>query len=160
LPKRYTLVEGDLYWRDTNGVLIQCITQEEGCELLTEINAGECGKHASSRTLVDKAFRHGFYWPIALQDAVELVKTCRACHFYAKQIYTMTQTLQIIPPSWPFTVWGLNILGPFPQAIGVYWYLYIAIDKFTKWPEETKWSKSTNNLQSSSSSLTSTGLGS
>jgi transposase InsO family protein len=32
-------------------------------------------------------------------------------------------------------VWGLDILGPFPRAIGGYLYLYVVIDKFTKWPE-------------------------
>jgi hypothetical protein len=31
--------------------------------------------------LVGKAFRHGFYWPTALQDAVELEKTYKACQF-------------------------------------------------------------------------------
>jgi hypothetical protein len=66
LAKRYMLVEGDLYRRGTNGVLIWCITWEEGCELLIEVHGGECGNHASSRTLVGKAFRHGFYWPTAL----------------------------------------------------------------------------------------------
>ena len=30
---------------------------------------------------------------------------------------------------------GLDILGPFPRAIGGFEYLYVAIDKFTKWPE-------------------------
>jgi transposase InsO family protein len=43
----------------------------------------------------------------------------------------------MIPPSWPFAVWGLDILGPFPRAVGGYRYLYVAIDKFTKWPEAT-----------------------
>jgi hypothetical protein len=66
LAKRYTVVEGDLYRRGTNGILMQCITQEEGHELLMEIHGGECGSHSSSRTLVGKAFRHGFYWPTAL----------------------------------------------------------------------------------------------
>jgi transposase InsO family protein len=41
----------------------------------------------------------------------------------------------MIPPSWPFTVWELDILGPFPRAIGGYRYLYVTINKFTKWPE-------------------------
>jgi hypothetical protein len=84
LGKRYTLVEGDLYRRGANGVLMRCITQEEGCELLAELHGGECGNHASSRTLVGKAFRHGFYWPTALQDAIKLVKTCKACQFHVK----------------------------------------------------------------------------
>jgi hypothetical protein len=43
----------------------------------------------------------------------------------------------MIPPSWPFAVWGVDILGPFPRAIGKYCFLFIAIDKFTKWPEAT-----------------------
>jgi hypothetical protein len=66
LAKRCTVVEGDLYRRGANDILMRCITQEEGHELLTEIHGGECGSHSSSHTLVGKAFRHGFYWPTAL----------------------------------------------------------------------------------------------
>jgi hypothetical protein len=29
------------------------------------------------------------------------------------------------------------ILGPFPRAVGGYRFLFVAIDKFTKWPEAT-----------------------
>jgi hypothetical protein len=101
LAKRYTLVEGDLYRRGANGILMWCITREEGYDLLTEVHGGECENHASSHMLVGKAFRHGFYWPTALQDASELVKTCKACQFHAKQIHMPAQTLQMIPPSWP-----------------------------------------------------------
>jgi hypothetical protein len=130
LAKRYTLVKGDLY-------LMWCITWEEGYELLTEFYGGECENHTSSHILLDKAFQRAFYWPTTLQDAVELVKTCRVCQFHTKQIHTSAQTLQMIPPSRSFAVWLLDILGPFPQAIAGYRYLYVAIDKFTKWPEVT-----------------------
>jgi ribonuclease HI len=137
LAKRYAVVEGGLYRRGANDIYMWCITQEEGHELLMEIHGGECGSHSSSRTLVGKAFRHGFYWPTALQDAAEMVKSCKACQFHAKQIHTPAQTLQMIPPSWPFAVWGVDILGPFPRAVGGYRYLFVTIDKFTKWPEAT-----------------------
>ena len=30
---------------------------------------------------------------------------------------------------------GLDILGPFPHAVGGFEYLYVAIEKFTKWLE-------------------------
>jgi ribonuclease HI len=106
LAKRYTVVEGDLYRRGANDILMRCITQEEGHELLVEIHGGECGSYSSFRTLVGKAFLHGFYWPTALQDAAELVKSCKACQFHAKKIHTLAQALQMIPPSWPFAVWG------------------------------------------------------
>jgi hypothetical protein len=61
LAKRYALVEGDLYRCGTNGVLMRCITWEEGWELLVEVHGGQCGNHASYHTLAGKAFRHGFY---------------------------------------------------------------------------------------------------
>ena len=70
-----------------------------------------------------------------LNDATELVKSCEAFQFHAKQIHLPAQGLQTIPLSWPFTVWVLDILGPFPRAPGGYCYLYVAIDKFTKWAE-------------------------
>jgi hypothetical protein len=66
---------------------MRCITREEACELLTEVHGGECGNHASSHTLVGKAFWHGFYWSTVLQDVVELVKTSKAYPFHAKQIH-------------------------------------------------------------------------
>jgi hypothetical protein len=117
VAKRYTLVEGDLYRHGTNGVLMRCITREDGCELLIGILGGECSNHASSRTLVVKAFWHGFYWPTSLQDAFEQVKRCEACQFNTKRIHTLAQVLQLIPPSWSFAIWGLDILGPFPKAV-------------------------------------------
>jgi ribonuclease HI len=137
LAKRYTLVEEDLYQHGTNGILMRCITWEEGCDLLAEVHGGECENHASSRMLVSKAFQHGFYYPTTLQDVIKLVWTYRACQFHAKQIHTPAQTLQMILSSWPFAVWGLDIVGPFPHAVGGYRFLYVAIDKFTKWLEAT-----------------------
>jgi transposase InsO family protein len=32
---------------------------------------------------------------------------------------------------------GLAIVGPFPRAVGGFRFLYVAIDKFTKWPKAT-----------------------
>ena len=82
-----------------------------------------------------KAFRQGFYWPTTLQDAIELATKCEACQFHSKNIHVPAQALQTIPLSWPFLVCGLDILGPFPHAAGGFEYLYVMINKFTKWPE-------------------------
>jgi hypothetical protein len=35
-----------------------------------------------------------------------MVKSCKACQFHAKIIHIPSQALQMIPPSWPFAVWG------------------------------------------------------
>jgi hypothetical protein len=131
----YCIKDGDLYRRHPSVVALKCISTHEGQELLRDINAGECGHHSSAITLTGKAYHNGFYWPSALSNAAEMVKRCKACKFHAKQIHRPAQELQTIPLTWPFAVWGLDILGPFPRAQGGYRYLYVAIDKFTKWAE-------------------------
>ena len=131
----YQFVDNTLYRRRLNGVKLKCIHWEDGQKLLAEIHGGICGHHIGARALAGKAFRQGFFWPTALQDATAQVTKCEACQFHSKQIHQPAQALQTIPLSWPFSVWGLDILGPFPRAVGGFEYLYVAIDKFTKWPE-------------------------
>jgi transposase-like protein len=38
-----------------------------------------------------------------------------------------------IPPAWSFACWGLDQVGPLKKAKGRFEYIFIAIDKFTKW---------------------------
>ncbi|KAK1643827.1 hypothetical protein QYE76_061632 [Lolium multiflorum] len=77
--KAYTIINGEVYKRSVTGVLQRCVEPEEGKEMLEEIHRGECGHHASSRALVAKVFRHGFYWPTALDNAEDLVRKCNGC---------------------------------------------------------------------------------
>ena len=41
----------------------------------------------------------------------------------------------MVPLSWLFATWSIDILGPFPKAWGGYRFLIVAIDTFTKWVE-------------------------
>jgi hypothetical protein len=60
--KFYVLVGDKLYRRGaSSGVLMKCVPREEGKGILEEIHNGVCGNHASSRTLVNKAFQRAFY---------------------------------------------------------------------------------------------------
>ena len=45
-----------------------------------------------------------------------------------------TCALPISSP-WPFAQWGLDIVGPFPKAVGNKRYLLVDTDYFTKWVE-------------------------
>jgi hypothetical protein len=84
---------------------------------------------------VGNAFRQGFYWPTAIADASEIVRTCKGCQFYARKTNLPAHALQTIPITWPFAVWGLDIVGPLRKAPGGYSHLLVAIDKFSKWVE-------------------------
>jgi hypothetical protein len=61
--KGYVLVGDKLYWRSASGILMKCVSSEEGKGILREIHDGSCGNHAASRTLVGKVYRSGFFWP-------------------------------------------------------------------------------------------------
>jgi transposase InsO family protein len=68
-------------------------------------------------------------------DATRIVRTCEGCQFYARQTHLPAQALQTIPITWPFAVWGLDLVGPLQKAPGGYTHLFVAIDKFSKWIE-------------------------
>jgi hypothetical protein len=83
--KGFILLNSKLYWRGARlGVLMKCVTKEEGYDILREIHEGVCGNHAASRTLVGKAYRAGFWWPTAVSDAEDLMRRCQNCKFFGK----------------------------------------------------------------------------
>jgi hypothetical protein len=104
--------EKDLYHRSSSCILQRCISIAQGQELLQEIHSGACGHHAAPRTLVGNAFQQGFYWPTTVVDATRIVRSYQGCQFYARQTHLPAQALQIIPITWPFAVWGLDLVGP------------------------------------------------
>jgi len=133
--KSFVLIDRELYKRSPSGILQRCIPIPEGRELLWDIHAGACGHHADPCALVGNEFRKGFYWPRTVADATEIVRTCEGCQFYARQTHLPTHALQTIPITWPFAVWGLDLIGPLQKAPGGYTHLLVAIDKFSKWIE-------------------------
>ena len=101
--------------------------------MLSDIHSGVCGHHAAPRTLVGNTFRQGFYWPTAVADAEQIVRTYEGCQYYTRQTHLPAQALQMIPIMWPFAVWGLDLVGPLKKAPGGFTHLLVTIDKFTKW---------------------------
>ena len=73
--KQYVLIDVKLYHKNAKGELLQkCVSMEEGEKILKEIHASTYGNHATSRTLIKKAFRAGLYWPSTMADAEALVR--------------------------------------------------------------------------------------
>jgi hypothetical protein len=136
MAKSFTIVDGELYKRASSGVLQLCIPIPHGRKLIRDIHAGVCGHHAAPRTLVGNAFRIGFYWPTAVPDASEVVRTCKGCLFFARKTNLPAHALQMISVTWPFVVWGLDNVGPLRKASGGYTHLLVIVDKFSKWIKE------------------------
>jgi hypothetical protein len=125
------VVKGELYKK-------KCITPQEGKAILHDIHAGVCGHHASSQAIAAKAFRAGFYWLTAIEDAKDIIRRCEACQRFASMPHAPTVELQPIPLSWPFAQWGLDMVGKLHKSCpGGHVYILVAVDKITKWIEAT-----------------------
>jgi hypothetical protein len=70
-----------------------------------------------------------------MANTQNLVRWFKSCQFFTKQQHVLAQVPRTILPSWPFAIWGLDLVGPFKMAPGGYKHILVAMDKFTKWIE-------------------------
>jgi hypothetical protein len=131
--RMYHLIDGLLYRHGVNGMMMKCISKGEGSQLLQDIHSEVSGAHSSWRSIVGKAYRHGFYWPTAKDVAMEIVTKCKECQFFQKQTMKQANPLRPIDLSWPFVVWGVDIVDILPKSPGGFRFLFIGIDTFTNW---------------------------
>jgi transposase InsO family protein len=66
---------------------------------------------------------------------MESITKCKDCQFFQKQNTKHGNPLQPIDLSWPFAIWGINIVGVIPRAPGGFRFLFVTIDTFTMWME-------------------------
>ena len=69
------------------------------------------------------------------KDVQTYVKACDKCQRFSNIIKQSTKELTPMMAPWPFTQWGLEIMGPFPIAMWQLKFLIVGIDYFTKWVE-------------------------
>ena len=69
------------------------------------------------------------------REAQEYVKKCDQCQQFAPSIHQPGGVLNPLSSLWPFAQWGLDIVGPFPKAVGNKKYFLVDTDYFTKWVE-------------------------
>jgi hypothetical protein len=68
---------------------------------------------------------------------MEIVAKGRDCQFFQKQTTKHANPLRPIDISWPFAIWGIDIVGILPRAPGGFRFLFVGVDTFTKWMEAT-----------------------
>ena len=69
------------------------------------------------------------------KDVTEYVRKCERHQKHAPLIHQPAGYLNSVNSLWPFAHWGLDILVPFPRAIGNRRFILIVVDYFTKWAE-------------------------
>ncbi|XP_020184109.1 uncharacterized protein [Aegilops tauschii subsp. strangulata] len=93
----YTIVDRELVRRSVTGVFQRCVEPDKGIAILRDIHQGECGHHTASKALVAKAFRHGYFWSTALDDAKELVRKCKGCQCFSSKQHMLASAIKTIP---------------------------------------------------------------
>ncbi|XP_058772207.1 uncharacterized protein LOC131646052 [Vicia villosa] len=110
----YTIVENKLYRRGFSIPLLKCVDASQALEILQELHEGISGQHLGGRSLARKALRAGYYWPTMQQDAKEHVQKCDKCQRHADMHSAPPNELKSLSSPWPFSTWGMDLLGPFP----------------------------------------------
>ena len=69
------------------------------------------------------------------KEAQKYVKKCVQCQRFAPNIHQPGGVLNPLSSPWPFAQWGLDIVGPFPKAVGNKKYLLVCTNYFINWVE-------------------------
>ncbi|RDY13326.1 Gypsy retrotransposon integrase-like protein 1, partial [Mucuna pruriens] len=132
---KYTLVGQSLYRRGFSFPLLKCVEGDEATYVIREVHEGICGTHIGGHALASKIARAGYYWLTLKSDCMKYVKKCDKCQRFAEGHKAPPERLHSVTSPWPFYKWGVDILGPFPMALGQVKFLIVAVDYFTKWVE-------------------------
>jgi hypothetical protein len=82
-----------------------------------------------------EAFMHRFYWLTGKDDVMEVIKNYKDCQFFQKQTTKHVNPIRPINISWPFAIWGIDIMGILARTPGGFRYLFVGVDTFIKWME-------------------------
>ena len=130
---RYWLSENQkLYKRSFSGPYLLCVHLELTESFREELHEGICGSHTGGRSIAHRAITQGYWWPNMQREALEYVKKCDQCQWFAPNIHQPRGILNPLSSQWPFAQWGLDIVGPFPKAVGNKKYFLIGTDYFIK----------------------------
>jgi hypothetical protein len=133
--KAYQVIGEEPYKTSIMEPHLRCLSKDEGKDLLAQIHAGACRGHIRMKALTAKVFRQGFYWPSIIDDDVKLVQTYQACQKFSPSSKALSQSTQLITPSWLLQRWGMDIVGPLTITQGNYKFAVVAVEYFTKWIE-------------------------
>ena len=113
---RFILIKDVLYKRGFSRPYLRCLVPKKAEYVMREIDKGICRNHSGARSLVHKLIRAGYYWPTIQKDVDAYVKTCDKCQRFSNTIRQPSEELTPMTASWPFSQWGLDIMGPLQQS--------------------------------------------
>ena len=120
--------------RDTFDSKIEqlCIpaSHRDKCLMAAHSNFGHQGRNKMLMLL-----RPHFYWPNMSRDCRDFVRGCARCQVIDKSIPKPQTMVERTVVTQPFQDMAIDLVGPFPTAVGGYKHMLTCIDSASKWPE-------------------------
>jgi ribonuclease HI len=133
---RFAYVGNTLYRRSYDQLWLRCVSGPEAEQVMREIHFGLCGAHQFGPKMKLKIKRMGYYWPTMVADCEDHAKKCCMCQMHGPFIHQAPNPLHPTVSSWPFSMWGTDIVGPIdPPTSRGHRFILAATDYFTKWAE-------------------------
>ena len=108
---KYVLLEGELYYRTIDGVLLRCLDKEETKVLMGEIHEGVCCSHQSAYKMKWMIRRNRYFLPTMLEDYFIYYKGCQECQKFGNVQRAPASAMNLIIKPWPFKRWGIDLIG-------------------------------------------------
>ncbi|KAL8105617.1 hypothetical protein AgCh_029427 [Apium graveolens] len=105
----------------------------EGCRnILKKVHEGICDNNSDGGSLAAKVLRQGYFWPILREYSFKLVKACDKCQRFTNFSNIPATKLTTMASPWPFTIWGIDLIGKLLKAEEGVKYAIVAVDYFIK----------------------------
>ncbi|KAH9291611.1 hypothetical protein KI387_043205, partial [Taxus chinensis] len=70
--QKYIITDYGLAWKNPEGVLLRCITEDEAPKIIDDFHGGVCGGNFAGRVTTHKILRAGYWWPTLFKDTTLL----------------------------------------------------------------------------------------
>lgn len=108
---RYVLIDGQLYKKSVDGLLLKCLSKHESMLVMAEVHEGICGAHQAGVKMRWLIWRHGYHWPGIEKDCNQYAKGCKACQIHGPIQRASAAALYPIVKPWPFRGWAVDLIG-------------------------------------------------
>ncbi|RVW68785.1 hypothetical protein CK203_060967 [Vitis vinifera] len=133
LATRFVICGETLCKRSIDGMLLLCLDRASADRVMREVHARVCGPHMGGHMLACKIMRTGYFWLTMQTDYCQFVQRFPKCQMHRDLIYIPPLELHALTSSWPFLIWGIDIIGKIsPKSSNGHEFILVAIDYFTK----------------------------
>ena len=108
---KFCVIDSALFWKNHEGILLNCLTLNETNNVMKEFHAGDCGGHLYWKSTADKILRAGYYWSSLFADVKKFVVSCHKCQIFEGKRKLLPLPLKPISTEKPFQQWGLDFIG-------------------------------------------------